>query len=320
MKKIFFAAILAPIILLGNAYALEPVSTDGESTASESLFLSDTGKRYLRNGVIVSAIPVTFLVSSEIWGWNDTYHFKTRNEGMFGVNTDYAGHDKACHFYAHYLVERSLINLFDYTENGDFSKYLFATAITTSIGVFIEVGDGFSSSYGFGFGDLLMDMSGILTAATLEYFPKASSFVGVSCEYFPTKAFRHSINNSSTSPLTFINDYSGWKFLINFKLAGFADMGWNIPDFLRYVQFDVGFTTEGYTNIDEDYYGVGNHERKRHLFVGISLNSAEAARSFFKKGSTAGKIVSTPLEYYHLPIGYCKDINTATSTKTARHE
>ncbi|HEY1405947.1 MAG TPA: DUF2279 domain-containing protein [Spirochaetota bacterium] len=296
--KTFACVVVALLFLFGNAVSAEepaaPV-TDSQS--------SDSGKTIVRNSILIGTAPVIFLFGVKAWDWNGDHSFYSRNEGWFSKDTDYAGADKAGHFFAHYLVQRSLYQVFDWTENGGQMKWVYSVGTTAAIGFLIELGDGFSSKYGFSFQDLVMDYTGILCGVILDRFPVVDGFVGISTTYYPTHAFinRYNRHNAAKASLEFVNDYSGWRTMINLKLAGFERVGVHLPLALRLVQFDIGYDSRGYSNYDRGKYA---RSKTRNMLFGVSLNSAQLLEESVDSGhrNTLYSVAHKALEYYHVPI------------------
>lgn len=257
-------------------------------------------KDILRYTMLLGVYPVTFLIGVKAWDWGSNHQFKFGTEHWFGSNANLGGADKAGHIYAHYLVQRVAYSIFDYTENGKSSKWLYSLITTFSMGFMVEVGDGWSSKYGFSKEDLAVDVGGLLFGALLDYSPVMDAFFGLSVEYIPTKGFRE----RKKTVLDFENDYSGWKYMMNVKMAGFRYLWSGAPEFFRYVQFDLGYFTKGYSpHYDKDMREY--LDPKREVFFGISVNLAEAASDFFpNKKSFAARASRKPFEYYHVPVGY----------------
>lgn len=262
-------------------------------------------KKSIRYSVLV-AVPVnTFTVAFLAWDWGETRRFRLGDEGWFGKGTYTGGADKLAHLYAHYVMMRILWNVYDYTESGGPLKWAYSAGITGAIALGIEIGDGFCRNQnGFSFVDLSMGFIGIGVAALLEQFPAVDGFVSLSAGYIPTKYFRRHPQRF----YLFLDDYSGWKFMANIKLAGFKNVGVKIPEFLRYIQFDVGYYTTGFTKYDyrwgETQMMVNRKNRERNMFIGISVNLAEFVKDCFKDPETlASRALQQPFKYYHVPIG-----------------
>ncbi len=262
-------------------------------------------KRSIRYSVLV-AVPVnTFTVAFLAWDWGETRRFRLGNEGWFGKGTYTGGADKLAHLYAHYVMMRVLWNVYDYTESGGPLKWAYSAGITGAIALGIEIGDGFCKNQnGFSFVDLSMGFIGIGVAALLEQFPAVDGFISLSAGYIPTKYFRRHPRRL----YLFLDDYSGWKFMANIKLAGFKNVGVKIPEFLRYIQFDVGYYTTGFTKYDyrwgETQMMINRKNRERNMFIGISVNLAEFVKDCFKDPETlASRALQQPFKYYHVPLG-----------------
>ncbi|TFH41987.1 MAG: DUF2279 domain-containing protein [Chrysiogenales bacterium] len=262
-------------------------------------------KKSIRYSVLV-AVPVnTFSIAFLAWDWGKTRSFRLGNEGIFGQGTYTGGADKMAHLFAHYLIMRVLYNVYDYTESGGAMKWAYSAGITGALALGIEIGDGFCRNQnGFSFADLSMGLIGIGAAALLERFPAVDGFVSLSAEYLPTRYFRKYPQRLHL----LLDDYSGWKFMANIKLAGFRNVGIAIPDFMRYIQFDIGYYTTGFTRYDyrwgEAQMMVNRKNRERNLFIGVSVNLAEFVRDFFTDGDRlASRALQQLFKYYHVPLG-----------------
>jgi hypothetical protein len=279
-----------------------PAASSNSSGAS-----SDTSKSVVRYSLLFGVIPTTFLFGVKAWDWENSHNWYSHSEGWYGQGTSFGGADKAGHFFAHYMVQRALYNTFDWTESGGSMKWAYSMGLTMSVGLFIEIGDGFSSQYGFSYEDLINDYAGILCGAILDRFPLLDGFFGFSTHWYPTEAYRSKFKDKSLfkSSLEFVNDYSGYKTMLNFKLAGFENLGFKVPLALRLVQLDIGYYTRGFGYYDKGRFAS---EKRRYMFYGISINSAEVLKESWDESSRGAlyKASHTFLEYYHLPLGYEK--------------
>jgi hypothetical protein len=273
----------------------------GDKAGGENKSADDAIKKKAIVGIPVN----TYAVSLVTWDWGKLTKFRLSHEGWFGKNTYAGGADKAAHLYSHYLIMRVLYNIYDHTEDGAPSKWAYSTGITAFLALGIEIGDGFSKNQnGFSFADLTMGFIGIGIASLLELFPSADAFVSLSAEYYPTRYFRKHPQRLKW----FLDDYSGWKFMANFKLAGFHYVGINLPDFLRYIMIDVGYFTINHMRFDYRYAEIGRFfsrgSKKREVFIGVSVNLMEVISAFFNdKESFACRALQQPFKYYHFPVG-----------------
>jgi hypothetical protein len=262
-------------------------------------------KAWIRYTILLGAPVNTYVVALFTWSWGSTTKFRLSHEGWFRQNTYAGGADKIAHFFSHYLLMRALYNIYDYTEDGAPSKWAYSVGLTALLSIGIELGDGFCKKQdGFSAGDLTMGLLGIGIASLLELFPAADAFLGISAEYYPTKYFRRHPQRL----MWFMDDYSGWRFMANIKLAGFRYVGVSVPDFMRYIMFDVGYHTHDYTRFDYRYAEIGRafggRFMKREVFIGVSVNLAEFIRDLFTdKESLECRALQQPFKYYHVPLG-----------------
>lgn len=257
-----------------------------------------TGMRYT---LLIGAPLATILYGSNTWNWGENHDWKWAHERWFQHDTDSGGADKAGHCFAHYMQTRIVYSMFSYTERSQNTALFYSGLTVGIIGTMIEVGDAFTGRYGFSKEDLIADYVGIAFAVLLEKFPAVDAFIGFTAHYWPTRGFR---NDEDKTYLNFAGDYSGWKYMLNFKLAGFFYLGLELPEFLRYVQFDVGYYTREYTEYDNQ---EGQFDERRHWFFGVSVNMRQVARDFGRWNRNFSWILEQPFKYYHVPIGIEND-------------
>jgi hypothetical protein len=255
---------------------------------------------YTTAGLLIGA---TVLYGTEVWDWGEQKKFRFGREGFFGKNTDSGGADKLGHAYAHYCVQRGVYNVFEWANFSKTGCLLWSVGASFTVGLLIEIGDGSTGKYGFSWEDLTANTLGIALGAVLESFPKVDEFVHMSYSILPTKGFRRGPTGRQALHLT--SDYSGHKGMLNFKFAGFKSVGYNIPEFMRYIMLDFGYYTRGYTLHDrrDDI----TPKRTRHPYLGVSLNFMEVVKDFFaedKRSSLRCRGLQQPFKYYHIPVGY----------------
>jgi len=196
--------------------------------------------------------------------------------------------------------------LYDFTEDGRPSKWAYSIGLAAFFSLSIEIGDGISKKQnGFSYEDFISGLLGIGMGAVLEALPVVDNFIGLSAEYYPTKYLRRHPGKFFHD---FLEDYSGWKFMANLKLAGFRYIGLPVPDFTKYIMIDVGYNTKGFTPFDDPWahhLGIASHShRQRDIFIGFSLNMMEVVKDFFDDANSfACRATQQPFKYYHIPAG-----------------
>ena len=313
---IFFISLFASSILTaqeaGTVNENRAVSIDDDLSED-----GITAKDITRWSILGGTAPVVFLFGLKTWDWGSRHSPKSEREGWFGEDTSFGGSDKAGHLHAHYIVQRAVYNIFDWTENGQSQKWAYSIGTTMAVGLLIEVGDAYTSAYGFSYEDLVVDYAGILIGAALDYSPMLDGFIGLSIGYIPSAGYRSGYQKGELLKysLDVVNDYSGMQYLVNFKPAGFKNLGFDVPFALRILSIDVGWYTKGYTKYDQGRFPDG---KERNLFIGVSINSAQLLSEIWseKYRNTAYTMAHTTLEYYHLPYDrlpfptrYVNDLN-----------
>ena len=316
MKKIISTALCFALFYSVNLSAQTDDSTTSEQSSVIHSFIEQntvvssaaekTNEAY-KPIIAYSAVGLLFagtlLYGLEAWDWGDQKEFRWAHEGFFGKSTDSGGADKVGHMYAHYVVQRGFYNFFEWANFSRTECLWWSVGVATGIGTIIEVGDGFTGRYGYSWEDWTADVTGVALGAALEHFPTVDEFVSLSIGYKPTQGFKDDTKGRKRLHIT--GDYSGHKVMLNFKLAGFKAIGYNIPEFMRYIMIDVGYYTRGYT--DYDTYAGTDSKKTRHPYIGISLNFMEVVKDFFseeKRSSLLCRGLQQPFKYYHVPVGH----------------
>ena len=217
------------------------------------------------------------------WNWgSQDFHF--HDEGWFGIKTGSLGTDKLGHafttyLYTEYLTQRIL-------QEADDPRGAAVTAALLAMGVqtYVEVFDGFSADHGFSYEDLTMDAGGALLSVMRSAFPELGRKLDFRMEYLPS-------GNAKFSP---ISDYSGQKYVLALKLAGFDQFA-DTP--LRFMELQAGYYGRGFTPAER-----ARHERRRREpFVGIGLNLQPLFDGATSAPAAAAQRV---LEYVQVPYTY----------------
>ena len=275
------------------------LSFSQDSAGSEPFFLDDYKKPF-RYATLAGVPLISFWYGWKAWGWGDNRGWHWADEKWFQYDTQHGGVDKIGHAWTHFWIQRTLYQIFNYTENGDSSKWIYSGVLTGVIGTMIEVGDAMADKYGFGTGDLIFDFAGLGLGILFDAVPWIDDFFSFTWGWIPSDPYRE----YSKKWQDFTQDYSGHKYLLSFKLAGFEKMGWDIPDFMRYIKLDVGYYVKGYEEYDR-LAGIPESEKSRYFMFGISVNFEEVAADFFeKRDSRYSEMAQYPFKYFHVPVSY----------------
>lgn len=311
MKKTAFVMILAGIISSsGLLYAQDEtgglnntgnatLNLSAETNTAEPFFLDDY-KPELRWGTLIGVPAIVVWYGVKAWGWGENRGWQWADEDWFGYNTQHGGVDKLGHVWTHYMLFRTMYNVFDYTENGGFNKWIWSGVLTGAIGTVIEIGDGMTDKYGFSNEDMISDFTGIGIGILLKAVPVVDNFFSYTWGWEPSDPYI----KYHAKWQDFTQDYSGHKYIISFKMAGFKKLGWDMPNFLRYINIDFGYYTKNYESYDRKA-GIPESEKSRNFMVGVSLNFEEVVADLFDNPeSRYCEISQYPFKLIHVPVGY----------------
>ncbi|QNM83819.1 DUF2279 domain-containing protein [Sphingomonas sabuli] len=233
------------------------------------------------------------------WDWGSS-RFRFNNEGLFGRDTASLGMDKLGHAWSSYVLAEFFA---DGIETGPANRKSAAyTGAILSMGLmtYIEVFDGFSAEHGFSIEDLAVDTAGALLSVARRSIPGLQDKLDFRLLYVPSggfdsilscfpKPFCDKDGKKVRSPIT---DYSGQRYLMALKLAGF-DRFKRSP--LRLVELHGGYYARGFTQEDRD---AGKPLRRR-LFFGLGLNVGELLFPNRERGIKGA--AKWALDYIQLP-------------------
>lgn len=238
----------------------------------------------------------TYLGAKE-WNWGSA-SFKFNKEGWFGMDTGSGGIDKLGHMYSSYLIAEVLGHRLSQENNTDFSA-TYSALWASSLMLYVEVFDGYSSDHGFSYEDIIFNSTGIAFSYLRTRNPKLKKLLDFRLDYRPSKGME------GFHPIT---DYSGMRYLLVAKAAGLPTLS-QTP--LKYLELNLGYMARGFNGADTEYFP----ERHTELFVGVSFNLDEL---FFKPNAERlgkiGKYASTVSHYYQPRGSYLK------STIDRRHQ
>lgn len=232
------------------------------------------------NGAMALAIAA---YGFQFWDYGQT-SFQVVDEGWFGQNTSYGGADKLGHAYAAYLTGLGLASLYESWGYDRNHADLYGAISSMSAFTLIEVGDAFSKN-GWSTEDVIVDAAGVLFAYWRRRVPAVGRLVDFRVEYIPTETL---LNGDHSDIVT---DYSGFKYLLAFKLDGIEKLR-HTP--LSWLEIHLGYYTRGFATGDQDYYD----EKTRHLYAAVGIN---VSKLLSKAGyRSLGKV----FEFYQAPYTY----------------
>jgi hypothetical protein len=273
--KVAVSVMVATAMLAGSAqaHAEEPTPLSLELEAPDNTL----GKVLTLGGVgATHAALYTFAYFAWYKGRNLSPQLEFRDEGFFEVDTYAGGSDKLGHMYSNYVLTRGTAQLLQLGGWDKLQSSLMSAGLTAAFFTTIEIKDGYHANFGFSWGDMAANATGIALALTLENFPSIDAMFDVKIEYVPTDLFVEQLINEGL--LDAAEDYSGQTFMLSYHLASIKAMsesralGWT-----RYTDVVVGFKSLNYLPTPVEPGAVPQQD----LFIGVSLNLQQVFDDLF---------------------------------------
>jgi hypothetical protein len=230
-------------------------------------------------------------VGAKHWDWGKTgFHFQ--KEGWFGKSTAYGGVDKLGHAWAGHVLSDYMTWRLRSLGYNSYEAAITGALISGAAFLAIEIGDGFSR-YGASYEDLLASVAGVGFSFLRNTVPGLHEKVDFRMQYIPT----------GHGPALELGDYSGKKFVLAWKFAGF-DATRDGP--LRYLELHTGYYTRGYY----DWERTAGIPQTRTPYVGIGLNLTELLLSHPSiRDTPPAAIARTVRTYIQAPYTYIASDN-----------
>jgi hypothetical protein len=220
------------------------------------------------------------------WGWGSSpFHFY--DEGFFGKDTYALGMDKMGHAYTAYMISEYFTQRIAHSNDNRAGAALTGAIWGLGVQTMVEVFDGFSGDYGFSKQDYIANMTGAGFSLLRSTVPGMAEKVDFRLEYMPSGV-------EGFSPLS---DYSGQKYLLAFKLAGFEQFE-DTP--LRFVELQAGYFARGSLEAER----LAGAELRRVPYFAVGVNLSELLNATPLGNTIPGKAAKRVFEYVQIPYTY----------------
>jgi uncharacterized protein YfiM (DUF2279 family) len=227
--------------------------------------------------------------------------FHVTHEGFFGQDTYAGGGDKASHFVDFAVGTKELANLYDRLGFSRRASLLMGFGVSTLAGLVNEIGDG-TTFYGFSYEDLVMDVLGAGTGATISA-ARLDGLIG----------FRRGFLLPPSGNATCCKvpgkgrDYSNEIQTADLKIAGLARRLDLHVGPLRYLLFSVTYGTKSYPS--------GLPElRERQVGFEVGLNLAVILNDLgVRRDTWWGYALHVVCDNFRVPftsVGFRYDLNS----------
>lgn len=246
--------------------------TEKQDSAVKKEFLTRGQKTLLLNAG--SWVAVMGYGLAEWDYYKSSFHFK--NEGWIGRDTTYGGADKLGHAWSCYVMSHLFSYIYRKWEYTDKEANLYGALSSLGVNEFMEIADGFSSSQGFSYEDMIMNMLGCGLGYILGEYPDLAKKFDFRLEITP---------RFDSQDLKFGTNYERYLYLLVVKADGFDFIE---NPYLRYLEFHLGYSARGYV----DYKQGSPDDRHRDIYAGIGFNVSKLLQKYVK---------TTVLDYIQIP-------------------
>ena len=252
-------------------------------------------------GLVASAVGTAGIYAA-LYGWltaawwvrtTDSGEFQFHDEGWFGRNTYAGGADKLGHFWGNYAVTRGVAQILHHGGWDKRGSTLVAGALSLGFFAFSEVKDGYKQEYGFSYGDMIANTTGVLVGVGLELSPTIDRHLDIRISYKPSQLYLDRLQKDG--PFNTPEDYTGQTFLLAYHL-GAIDYLREHASWTRYFDVNLGYAAVNYKPIPED-----GAVAQQELFIGGSINLQAVADEMLGRKSLAGGMVNFVTEVFQPP-------------------
>ena len=235
------SAVTAEVMPVDSSAPLRKM-TDGFTTRH-----GFTGKKIAATGFMGTWMLTSLVWSYDSWwkGNASPFHFQSEH----WLNSSTLGIDKIGHFYTSYFYYNLFRNIMLWGGCEEGTAEGWAIGSTAFFAISIEIGDGFASTYGFDYQDVVFNFLGVGYGWLQHRVPVLKSF-NFKWSFVPASGYHF--------PVRFTDDYDSHTYWLTCDVHTLLPQSlksyW--PDFIR---FAIG-------------YGVDGLVTKRELAVGLDLD------------------------------------------------
>ncbi|MBL8620252.1 MAG: DUF2279 domain-containing protein [Myxococcales bacterium] len=260
---------------------------DGDHPTNRSLVLSAAGTAGVY-AVLYGWLSLAWFVRT-----TDADHFAFHDEGWFGADTYAGGADKLGHMWGNYAMTRGVSRILQYGGWPRTGSILVAGGLSLGFFTVSEIKDGYKVEYGFSYGDMIANATGVALGVLLEFVPALDRRFDVRMSYLPSDEYLARLEEAG--PFNTPEDYSGQTVLVAYHLGSIpavrARLGW-----VQYLDLSIGYRARNYLPLPDD-----GADRSQALFAGISLDVQAMAAAIAGRG-VGGRVLDFVTEVYQPPF------------------
>ena len=234
--------------------------------ASEEIDSSCVNKKRLNTLIIGTGVAY----GASLIALNNAWYKKQRTSfHFFNDNAEWNQVDKAGHFYSAYQLSRFGNQLLLWTNLSEKKSAIWSTAMSQVFMVTIDIFDGFSSEYGFSWGDITANIlgGGLFLSQQLAWHEQKIK-VKFSFHYTDYAALRPELLGDGYME-EILKDYNGHTYWLSFDIYALANKNPKIPSWLNLA---IGYGAEGMVYASENNNIANGYESYRQFYLGIDFD------------------------------------------------
>lgn len=231
---------------------------------------SDSLDTQKRNTVVIaqsSLLGSTLLGLSQAWYKNhekSSFHF-------YNDNADWLQMDKVGHAFSGYQLSRASSEVFQWSGISKKQSILYGSLSSFTFLTTVEIFDGFSEQWGFSYGDVLANFSGVALYAGQELlWDEQRILLKFSFHTTPYASRRPSVLGENLYQ-QILKDYNGQTYWLSFNIDSFAK-GLYFP---KWLNLAIGYGAEGMITSDDRLVNtifLPEKERFRQYYLSFDVD------------------------------------------------
>lgn len=247
-----------------------PIFSLAQSKAEVFLTPSDSLHLQRRNAVVIaqsSLMGGTLLGLSQAW-YKD--HDKS-NFHLYNDNADWLQMDKVGHAFSGYQLSRVSSEALGWSGVSKRQSVLFGSLSSFAFLTTVEVFDGFSEQWGFSYGDVLANFSGVALYAGQELLWNEQRILLKFSFHTTAYASRRPNVLGENLHQQILKDYNGQTYWLSFNLDSFVK-GLELPSWLNLA---IGYGAEGMITGEDRFVNsifLPEKERLRQYYLSLDID------------------------------------------------
>lgn len=266
MKKIFIIA------LISYSSVAAALQSDSSSFFSKSESINKH-KAHLINYSVAVLYPLSMSWLYTQWYTDypqSTFHF-------FNDNSEWLQMDKLGHTWDAYSISKPLFQLYKWAGYTNKLATLKSCGISFLFQTTVEVFDGFSTEWGFSYGDVISNASGIVLFGVQQLSWREQK-VKLKYSFHQTMYSKYRPNLlGSNLPENILKDYNGLTYWISASPYSFIKASNSFP---KWLGLAIGFGADGLVGGERnpsevDGKNIPAFERRRQFYVALDIDLAK---------------------------------------------